>query len=456
MWGIYLEGGKIMDNVFYRNINKNYLEVERGEGIYLYDTEGNRYIDACSGAAVANLGHAHPRVIEAMTQQANKVAFSHLSRWTSAPIKELSALVAKLAPGSLNKLYLVSGGSEATEAALKMARQYYLERDGKSGKYRIISRWKSFHGNTIGALSMTGDKRRKKYTPLLLDFPHIAPAYCYRCPFGKNQESCGVECALDLERAIKMEGADNVAAFIAESVGGAACGAIVPHKDYFKIIRQICDHYDILFIDDEVMAGFGRTGTMFSIEDWDVIPDMICVAKGMSAGYSPLGGVIAKEEIYNAFKQGSGIFVHGHTYGGNPLSAAVAVAVVKTLVEDELVEKSRVVGAYLLRRLQEELLPFWYVGDVRGKGMMLGVELVRDKVTKEPFAASLGIAEKLTLTLVKHGVIVYPGTGNADGENGDQFLLAPPLTMTAEQADELVAALAAGFAEFEKKIALPM
>lgn len=442
-----------MDNVFYRNLNKSYLEIDHGEGIYLYDTHGNRYIDACAGAAVANLGHAHPRIIEAMVRQANKVAFSHLSRWTSAPITELADLVAKLAPGSLNKLYLVSGGSEATEAALKMARQYFLERDGKSGKYRIISRWKSYHGSTIGALSMTGDKRRKKYVPLLLDFPHIAPAYCYRCPFGKNQENCSLECALDLERVVKTEGAENVAAFIAESVGGAACGAIVPPADYFKIIRQICDHYDILLIDDEVMAGFGRTGTMFSIEDWGIIPDLICVAKGMSAGYSPLGGVIAKEEIYNTFKQGSGSFVHGHTYGGNPLSAAVAVAVVKTLVDDGLVANSRLVGAYLLRELKEKLLPFWYVGDVRGKGMMLGVELVKDKITKEPFLVSLGVAEKLTQTLIKHGVIVYPGTGNADGENGDQFLLAPPLTMTMQQADELVAAMAAGFAEFEKKIA---
>ncbi|WP_231881894.1 aspartate aminotransferase family protein [Anaerosporomusa subterranea] len=441
-----------LDNVFYRAVNKKLLEVDRGEGIYLYDTDGNKYIDACSGAAVSNLGHGHPVIIEAIVEQAQKVAFSHLSRWTSRPIQELGDLVAKLAPGSLNKLYLVSGGSEATEAALKMARQYYVERDGQSSKYRIISRWKSFHGNTIGALSMTGDKRRKKYTPLLLNFPHIAPAYCYRCPFGKCQDTCQVDCALDLERTIKMEGAEYVAGFIAEPVGGAACGAIVPHKDYFKIIRQICDHYDILMIDDEVMAGFGRTGSMFSIDDFGVIPDMICAAKGMSAGYSPLGAVIAKEEIFNAFKQGSGIFVHGHTYGGNPLSGAVALAVVKTLIADKLVENSRTVGAYLLAQLQEKLLPFSYVGDVRGKGLMLGVEIVKDKQTKEPYPVKMGMAEKLTVTLVKHGVVVYPGTGNADGENGDQFLLAPPLIITKDQVDELVAAMTKGFSEFAKII----
>lgn len=441
-----------MSNVFYRNVNKTYLEVDHGEGIYLYDKEGNRYIDACSGAAVSNLGHAHPRIIDAMVKQARSVAFSHLSRWTSAPIQQLADLVANLAPGSLNKLYLVSGGSEATESALKMARQYYMERDGKTGKYRMISRWKSFHGNTIGSLSMTGDKRRGKYTPLLLNFPHIAPAYCYRCPFGKNQDSCSVDCALDLERTLKMEGADHVAAFIAEPVGGAACGAIVPHKNYFKIIREICDHYDILFIADEVMAGFGRTGSMFSIEDWGVIPDMICAAKGMSAGYSPLGAVIVKEEIHNAFKQGSGVFVHGHTYGGNPLSAAVALAVVQTLIEDKVVENSRIIGDYLLAQLQEKLLPFSYVGDVRGKGLMLGVEIVKDKTSKEPFPVKMGMAEKLTNTLMKHGVIVYPGNGNADGENGDQFLLAPPLIITKDQADELIEGLVAGFSEFDKTI----
>ncbi|WP_371381278.1 aspartate aminotransferase family protein [Sporomusa aerivorans] len=441
-----------MSNVFYRAVNKTYIEVDHGEGIYLYDTNGNKYIDACSGAAVANLGHAHPVILQAMMEQAKKVAFSHLSRWTSQPIQEAADLVAELAPGSLNKLYLVSGGSEATEAALKMARGYFVERDGQSSKYRIISRWKSFHGNTIGSLSMTGDKRRKKYTPLLLNFPHIAPAYCYRCPFGKCQETCQVDCAHDLERAIKMEGAEYVAAFIAEPVGGAACGAIVPHKDYFKIIRQICDHYDVLLIDDEVMAGFGRTGTMFSIEDYGVVPDMICVAKGMSAGYSPLGAVIATDEIYNTYKNGSGVFVHGHTYGGNPLSAAVALAVVKTLVKDNIVENSRRIGAYLLAQLQEKLLPFPFVGDVRGKGLMLGVEIVKDIATKEPYPVAMGMAEKLTATLVKHGVIVYPGTGNADGENGDQFLLAPPLTITKDQADELIDKMVTGFKEFDNNI----
>lgn len=299
---------------------------------------------------------------------------------------------------------------------------------------------------------MTGDKRRKKYTPLLLNFPHIAPAYCYRCPFDLKPETCSVECAHDLERCLKMEGQEYVAAFIGEPVGGAACGAIVPHKDYYKIIRQICDHYDILMIDDEVMAGFGRCGSMFAIDDYGVVPDIMCAAKGMSAGYAPFGAVIAKEEIYNTFKNGSGIFVHGHTYAGNPLAAAAALSVIQILIRDKIAENSKTVGEYILSQLQEKILPFSFVGDVRGKGMLLGVEFVKDKATKEPFPAKDGIAEKITVTLVKHGVIVYPGTGNADGENGDQFLLAPPLIMTKDQADEMMEKMVAGFKEFEQAI----
>jgi len=438
-----------MDNVFYRNVNMTFTQVEYGKGIYLYDKEGNKYIDACSGAAVSNIGHGNKRVAQAMVKQAEKVAFSHLSRWTSAPIRELADLVAELAPGSLNKLYAVSGGSEATESALKMVRQYYLERDGKTGKYKIISRWNAFHGNTIGSLSMTGDNRRKKYAPYLIDFPKIEACYCYRCPWGKERETCSVECAFALEREIKRQGPESIAAFIAEPIVGAAVGAIVPHDDYFKIIRQICDHYDILFISDEVMTGFGRTGSMFAIDDFGVIPDLICAAKGMSAGYVPLGAVIAKDEVYDTFRSGSGSFVHGHTYGGNPLAAATAVEVIKILKEENLAENAKVMGTYMLERLQEKLLSFWFVGDVRGKGLLQGVELVKDKTTKEPFARKDGIAEKLTKTLMKHGVVIYPGGGMADGENGDQFLLAPPLIITKDQVDEMVQKMTEGFADFE-------
>ena len=441
-----------MDNMFYRSVNKTLTQVERGEGIYLYDIEGNKYIDACSGAAVSNIGHGNKRVAQAIANQAEKVAFAHLSRWKSSPGMEMADLVAEMAPGTINKLYPVSGGSEATEAALKMCRQYFLERDGNTGKNAIISRWNGFHGNTIGSLSMTGDGRRKKYNPFLLNFPHIESCYCYRCPFNKEIETCDVECALALERCLNFIGAESITAFIAEPIVGAASGALVPHPEYFKIVREICDRYDILLISDEVMTGFGRAGTMFAISDFGVIPDMITVAKGMSAGYAPLGAVLVKDEIHATFKAGSGVFVHGHTYGGNPLSAAAAVEVLKITKEENLVENSRVVGAYLLEQMKEKILPFWFVGDVRGKGLMQGVELVKDKKTKEPFLAKHGVAEKLTVTLMKHGVIIYPGSGMVDGINGDQFLLAPPLTITKDQVDELIEKMAAGFAAFEKEL----
>ncbi len=440
------------DHVFYRSLKRHLTMVDHGEGIYLIDKQGKRYIDGCSGSVVANIGHGNAKVVQAIKDQAEKVAFTHLSRWTSEPIIKLAAMVAKLAPGTLNKLYLVSGGSEATETALKMARQYYLERDGSTGKYKIISRWKSYHGNTIGALSMTGDKRRRKYTPLLLDFPHIAPCYCYRCPFGLQADSCKLACAYDLEREIKAQGAENIAAFIAEPIVGAASGALVPPEGYFKVIREICTHYDILFIADEVMTGFGRTGSMFAIDQFGVVPDLMCIAKGMSAGYSPLGGVIAKEEIYKVFKEGSGGFVHGHTYGGNPLSAAVSVAVLGVLESEGLADNAKAVGEYLLHKMRNELSGFSFVGDIRGKGLMLGVEIVADKETKKPFSTKLGVAEKLTVLLMEKGLVVYPGSGAADGESGDHFLLAPPLIVNKAQADDIVEILKIGFEQFESVV----
>lgn len=442
-----------MDHVFYRDVRKVHHVVAKGEGIYLYDTEGRRYIDACSGSAVANVGHAHPKVVEAMCAQAGQVAFTHLSRWTSVPLIELAAGIAGLAPGNLNKVYFVSGGSEATESALKMARQYFLERDGKTSKYKVISRWKSFHGNTIGALSMTGDKRRFKYTPLLLDFPHIAPAYCYRCPFDREPSSCGLQCAYDLERTIKQVGADYIAAFIAEPVGGAACGAIAPPPGYFRVIREICDRYDILLIADEVMTGFGRTGSMFAMETFGVVPDLMCIAKGMSAGYIPLGAVVASDEVFHAFQNGSGSFEHGHTYGGNPLAAAVALAVIDVIQKDRLVENARVMGDYLQRELKGKLASLSIVGDVRGAGLLLGVELVADKISRKPFDPAFRLAERATVEMMEHGVVVYPGTGSADGTAGDHFLLAPPLIITRDQVDELVTGLVAGVAALERTLA---
>lgn len=443
------------DHVFYRDLNRPMPVIVRGEGIYLYDEIGNRYLDGCSGSLVANIGHGNRRVAAVMERQAGDIAFTHLSRFRNRPAIELAGAIAASAPGSLNKVYFVSGGSEATESAIKLARQYHLERDGKSSKWKVIARGTSYHGGTLGALSATGDEpRRRKYDPMLIPFPHVAPCYCYRCPFGKSPDSCSLQCADELERVVLQEGPENVAAFIAEPIVGAAAGALVPPDGYYQRIREICDQYEVLFIADEVMTGFGRTGAMFAIEHWQgVVPDILCVAKGMSAGYTPLGAIVVRDEIHDVFRRGSGKFVHGHTYGANPLSCAIGLEVQAILAEEKLVENSRDQGEYLLARLRELQARRSLIGDVRGRGLMIGVELVADRKTKAPFPAAAGMAERFTRLALRHGLVVYPGQGCADGVNGDQFLIGPPLTITRSQCDELVSLLDRALSELEAELA---
>lgn len=446
--------GEMAHHLFFRDVNRPLPVIERAEGIYLYGEDGRRYIDACAGSLVANIGHGREQVAAVLAEQARKVAFTHLSRWANRPALQLADMIASLTPGDLNWVYFVSGGSEATETAIKMARQYYLERDGQDSKrYKVIARWTSYHGATLGALSMTGHvPRRYKFQPLLADFPHIAPAYCYRCPFGKTYPDCNLECAADLEQAILTEGPETVAAFIAEPVVGAAGGAIVPPPGYFERVRQICDKYDILFIADEVMTGFGRTGKMFAIEHWNVVPDIMCVGKGMSAGYAPLGAVIVRERVHRVFKEGSGRFTHGHTYGGNPLSCAVGIEVIRILLDERLTENAAHQGEYFLARLREVAARHDIVGDVRGLGLMLGMELVREKTTRAPFPPEMGMAERVTRRLVENGMVVYPGQGCAGGNAGDQFLIGPPLNVTPREIDEMVSILDLTLAEVEAEL----
>ena len=433
-------------HVFFRNVKKELPEIIRAEGVYLYDDDENRYLDGCSGALVSNIGHGVSEVAEALNQQAQTVAFSHLSRFSSPPIRKLSERVAGMAPSQLSRLYLVSGGSEATESALKMARQYFLERDGSSEKHLVISRWNSFHGNTIGALSMTGTvTRRKNYQPNLLPFPHINAPYCYRCPYSQIPPDCGVPCAHELQQAIRRVGAQYVSAFIAEPIVGAAAGALVPPPDYYPVIRKICDRHDILFIADEVMTGFGRTGRDLAIEHWDdATPDMITLAKGMGAGYMPLGGVLTREEIWEAFHHGSGKFVHGHTYGGNPLAAAAGVAVFDYYEKHRLAERAEQMGKLLLEKLQP-LKGHPLVGDLRGRGLMLGVELVCDATTGKPFPGSPGqMAERATQLIMECGAVVYPGGGTLQGTAGDHFLIGPPLVIDEGEVEELADSIISG------------
>jgi adenosylmethionine-8-amino-7-oxononanoate aminotransferase len=439
------------DHVFYRNSQKIYPPVDRGEGIYIYVTSGKQYIDGAGGAAVVGIGHGVKEISQAMLRQAEKISFSHSSQFTSQPSIDLAEKLIQFAPPGLDRVYFLSGGSEAVETSIKLARQYQVER-GKPEKYKVISRWTSYHGNTLGALALSGHSgRRKVYMPLLRHTPHIQPAYCYRCPFNLPPEACSLECAADLEKTILYEGPDSVSAFIAEPIVGATAAALVPRDGYFQKIREICDRYDLLFIADEVMTGMGRTGKNFGIDHWKVVPDMIVVAKGMSSGYTPIAGVIVKGGIHRAIQEGSGAFVHGHTYSQNPLSAAIALATIDYMLKNDLISQSAKKGEYFLTSLRS-LYRHAFVGDVRGKGLFAGIEFVKNKKTKEPFDPKLKLNTRIANRAFEKGLIVYPGGGGADGINGDHILLAPPFIITEDQIQSLVSILDETFTEVSRQI----
>jgi adenosylmethionine-8-amino-7-oxononanoate aminotransferase len=433
------------NHVFYRNQNWHYPKIEYGKGIYLYGEDGKKYLDGCSGSSVANIGHGNEEVAECAAKQIRKVAFTHLSRFTTDAVEECSRKVAALTPGDLNYVYFMSGGSEAVEAAWKLSRQYFVERDKRTSKWRVVSRWPSFHGNTLGALSMTGiTGRRQIYDPFIADFPKINQAYCYRCPYNSEYPKCGLACAHELEMLIKKQGPDNVMAFIAESVIGSAIPAARPPKEYFKIVREICDRHDVLLIVDEVMMGFGRTGKNFGIDHYDIVPDIITIAKGMSCGYSPLGAAVVTDKIFNTIMtEGSGYFIHGHTYGGNPLSAEIANCVLDITEREGYFQNAAVLGEYLAKKMQD-LYQYDIVGDVRAIGLMFGIEFVADKKTKEPFDPKKAVKSVVTNACLEQGLVVYPGGGSVDGLRGDHILLAPPISITKEEVDELYSMLEAG------------
>lgn len=426
------------DHVFYRDLRKTYPVVDRGEGVFVWDKNGKRYLDGSGGACVVTIGHGVPEIREAMLVQADRLAFTHGTHFTSEAAMECAQRLCTMAPDSrLNRVYFLSGGSEAVETAVKLVRQYWRD-VGRPDKYKVISRWTSFHGNTTGALALGGHTgRRRHYQPLFLHTPHIEPCYCYRCPFHRTPENCALECADQLERTIKYEGPDAVAAFIAEPVVGATAGVLVPRQGYWRRIREICDTYDIKLIADEVMTGCGRCGHNFCLDHWQVIADMIVTAKGLSSGYSPLGAVIVMEEIHEAIQNGSGAFVHGHTFSQNPLSTAIGAAVLRYVKENDLVARSRRLGEFLLERLKN-LLNLEMVGDVRGLGLFAGVELVKDKVTKATIDPKLKANALVATEAFHRGLLTYPGGGGADGINGDHIIVAPPFIITETQIDHMV------------------
>ncbi|GGA28179.1 aspartate aminotransferase family protein [Neptunicoccus cionae] len=431
-----------MSHIFPRHTKQNPPVAVRGDGCYLYDSNGKQYLDASGGAAVSCLGHNDRTVIEAVKAQLDSLAYAHTGFLTSEPAETLADLLIEHAPGDLDRVYLVSGGSEAVEAALKLARQYFVEK-GEPQRGRLIARKQSYHGNTMGALSAGGNAwRRAQFGPLLIDMSHIDPCYAYRLQQeGESEEAYGIRAANLLEEELLRVGPETVMAFIAEPVVGATAGAVPAVKGYFKRIREICDQYGILLILDEVMCGMGRTGSLFACEQDGVAPDILCIAKGLGAGYQPIGAMLCSKQIYQAIADGSGFFQHGHTYIGHPCAAAAGVAVVKSLLGRDLVSAADRQGHKLRTALAAEFGTHLNIGDIRGRGLFVGVELVADRMTKAPLDPDRKTAARIKAAAFEAGMICYPMSGTIDGQSGDHVLLAPPFIITDPQIDELVGKL---------------
>ncbi|WP_338447915.1 aspartate aminotransferase family protein [Niallia oryzisoli] len=419
-------------------LDEDYPIIDFGKGVYLYDIEFKEYLDASSGAVTANIGHGVKEIITAMKKQAKKVSFIYRSQFTSEPAEQLAEKIAELAGGDLNWSFFVNSGSEATETAMKIAIQYWQEK-GLKTKTKILSRWVSYHGITLGALSMSGHAaRRERFTPLLEDFPTIHPPYCYRCPFNQTAPECGYSCAQELETAIRRIGADHIAAFIAEPVIGAAGGAISPPEDYYQLIKEICDRHQILFIADEVMTGFGRTGTMLACEHWGVTPDIVALGKGMGAGYAPIAAALVSDRVMEPIRSGSKMVMSGHTLSANPQSCAVSLAVINYLEQNNIMNLVSEKSAYLFKKLQKLKYQFPFIGDVRGLGLLIGMEFVQDHNTKTPFPRAAAFTQKVIKTAMKYGLLLYPAGAGIDGIHGDAIIISPPLTITNEEMDELI------------------
>jgi hypothetical protein len=431
--------------VFHRPLGRVLPHIARAEGALLWDAEGRRYIDGSSGAVVVNVGHGRREIAAAMARQAEAAAYVHGTQFTSDVLEEYARRLRPHVPMADPHLYLVSGGSEANETAVKMARAYQLA-VGQGGRHKVIGRSISYHGNTLTTLSLSGRPNlQAPYRPLLHAVP-VAPApFCYHCPIGKSYPECAVACADEIEAVILREGPETVAAFIAEPVLGASAGAAVPPAEYAAQAQAICARHGVLYIDDEVMTGFGRTGAWFGLEG--ATPDLVTCGKGMSGGYMPVGAVLASGRVVEALRRAGG-FTHGFTFSHNPVTAAACLATLDILERENLVERARLLGETLGARLRS-LSAHPHVGDVRGKGMMHALELLADKATRRPFPRTDKKAEALTARCFEHGLVVYPGTGCATGTEGDLVMVAPPFVITEEQVEELVGLLERSLTELD-------
>ncbi|OIQ33494.1 MAG: aspartate aminotransferase family protein [Alphaproteobacteria bacterium MedPE-SWcel] len=431
-----------MSHVFPRHCHMPLPMAATGDGCFLIDATGKRYFDGSGGAAVSCLGHSNTRVTQAIKDQVDRLAFAHTGFFTSEPAEALADLLVAHAPGDLDRVYFVSGGSEAVESAIKLARQYHLER-GEPQRRHLIARRQSYHGNTLGALAAGGNAwRRHQFAPLLTDVSHIAPCYDYADRNGnETPHAYGQRVAQELEDEILRLGPDSVMAFMAEPVVGATLGAVPAVEGYFSRIREICDAYGVLLILDEVMCGMGRTGHLFACEAEGVAPDILCIAKGLGAGYQPIGAMLCSRQIYDAIADGSGFFQHGHTYLGHPVAAAAGLAVVRELLDRDLVAQVRQRGAYFEQQLRHRFEQNPNVGDIRGRGLFWGIEFVADRGTKTPFEPSARLAARLKSAAVEEGLICYPMPGTRDGKHGDHVLLAPPFVATEAELDFALEAL---------------
>ena len=425
-------------NIFPRHTSYDLPYAVRGDGCYIIDKNDKRYLDASGGAAVSCLGHSDITVRNAIIEQTKKLAFAHTSFFTSDPAEKLANLLAENSPEGLNKIYFVSSGSEAVEASLKLARQYFVE-IGEPERHRVISRKQSYHGNTLGALAAGGNVwRRSFFEKILVDTSLISPCYPYRHQnVNETEIDYGLRVANELEEEIKILGPQNVMAFIAETVVGATAGALTPVPGYFKRIREICDKYGVLLILDEVMCGMGRTGSLFACEEENIIPDIVTIAKGLGAGYQPIGAMLCQDFIYDSIANGSGFFQHGHTYLGHPIACAASLAVVTKLINENMCEKVKNKGEILQKILEQDLGQNQFVGDIRGRGLFRGVEIVKDKSTKEPFSRKLNIANNIKKEALNLGLICYPMQGTVDGIIGDHILIAPPFIINEDEINEI-------------------
>ncbi|ASN18107.1 aspartate aminotransferase family protein (plasmid) [Pantoea ananatis] len=428
-----------MSHIIHRSLRSTPKVAARAQGAYIYDTNGKQYLDACGGAAVSCLGHAHPDVLAAMHRQIDQLAYAHTSFFTSDTVEQLADQLTRHAPGDLNYAYFVSGGSEAVETALKLARQYFVE-IGQTSRTKFIARKQSYHGNTLGALAVGGNEwRRRQFAPLLIDVIRVSACNEYRDRLADETQQQYTERLLnELEQAIIEAGPETIIGFCAETVVGATTGATPPTPGYLKGVRRLCDKYGILYIADEVMCGMGRTGTLYAFEQDDVVPDLVTIAKGLGGGYQPIGAVLASEKIVSAIQAGSGLFQHGHTYICHATAASAALAVQHVIERDNLLEAVKQQGAYLQNALRNVLGELPYVGDTRGRGLFAGVELVSDKADKTPFDPGLKLHAAIKANCMARGLMVYPMGGTLDGQYGDHILIAPPFIVTTPQLDFVV------------------